>query len=118
MRLSRQNRLTRSADFRRVREQGRSQAGKFLVLGVLPDENVTGIKAGFITTKRLGHAVIRNLVRRRLRSIVTEIGDDLAPGHLIVTVARPLAASASREALFKEWKWLARRAGILRSPGG
>lgn len=117
MRLSRQKRLTRSADFRRVRERGRSQAGRLLILGVLPEESEPAIKVGFITTKRLGPAVTRNLVRRRLRSVVTEIGDDLTPGHLIVTVARPLAATASREALLKEWKWLARRAGILRTPG-
>ena len=116
MRLSRQRRLTRSSDFRQVREAGKSHGGRLLILGVLADEAVPGIKVGLITTKRLGPAVTRNLVRRRLRSVVSELGDLLLPGHLIVTVARPLAAKASREALLKEWKWLARRAGILRSP--
>jgi len=114
MRLSRQRRLTRSSDFRRVREGGKSQGGRLLVLGVLPDESVPGVKIGLITTKRLGPAVTRNLIRRRLRSVVSELGDQLLPGHLIVTVARPLAAQVSREALLKEWRWLARRAGILR----
>jgi len=115
MRLSRQKRLTRSSDFRRVREQGRSHIGRLLVLGVLPAENESSFRVGFITTKRLGPAVVRNLVRRRLRSVLTELGEDLVPGHLIVTVARPAAATASRDALLKEWRWLARRAGILRS---
>jgi ribonuclease P protein component len=114
MRLSRHRRLTRSADFRRVREKGSSQGGRLLVLGVLRDESVPDLKAGFITTKRLGNAVIRNLVRRRMRTVVTELGDLLLPGYLLVTVARPAAAQATREALLKEWKWLARKAGLLR----
>ena len=71
---------------------------------------------GFITTKRLGNAVIRNLVRRRLRTVLSEVGGELPSGYLIVTVARPAAALATREALLKEWKWLARRAGLLASP--
>ncbi len=113
MRLSRDRRLARSADFRRVREKGRSQHGKFLILGVLRDENIPQFKVGFITTRRLGNAVRRNLVRRRLRSVVTELGGRIRPGHLVVTVARPASADASREALLREWHTLARRAGIL-----
>ena len=115
MRLSRQWRLTQSSDFRRVRESGSSQGGRLLVLGVLRDGAVPGFKVGFITTKRLGNAVIRNLVRRRLRTVLTEVGGDLPSGYLLVTVARPAAALATREALLKEWKWLARRAGLLPS---
>ncbi|MBU6302676.1 MAG: ribonuclease P protein component [Verrucomicrobia bacterium] len=117
MRLSRPKRLTRSADFRRVRDKGRSQSGKFLVLGVLAEPSGSALQFGFITTKRLGPAVVRNLVRRRLRSIVSEIGSEISPGHLVVTVARPAAASASRETLLKEWRWLARRAGLLPASG-
>jgi len=113
MRLSRQWRLTQSSDFRRVRESGSSQGGRLLVLGVLRDGAVLGFKVGFITTKRLGNAVVRNLVRRRLRTILTEVGEELPSGYLLVTVARPAAALATRDALLKEWKWLARRAGLL-----
>ncbi len=105
--------MKRSGEFRRVREEGESFRGRFLILGVLPEERLDSIRVGFITTKRLGNAVTRALMRRRLRAIVTELGDSLKPGHYLVTIARPHAARASFQALRKEWKWLGHRAKLF-----
>ena len=118
MRLPKQRRMSVSGEFRRVREQGLSYRGKFLVLGVLRDESLPSVKVGFITTKRLGPAVCRNRVRRRLRNIIVEVGDQLIPGHYLVTIARQQAAQATYAALRKEWKWLGHRANLFaRQPG-
>jgi len=114
MRLPRDHRLTRSVDFRRVREEGVSFGSKWLVLGVLRDPQEVRFRVGFITSRRVGGAVVRNLIRRRLRSVISEVGDRIIPGHLIVTVARPAASSVHRDVLCAEWKRLATRAGLLR----
>lgn len=114
MRFPRDRRITQKRLFQRVRREGTSHAGHYLVLGVLRDEELGDpVKVGYITTRRLGNAVVRNRVRRRLRGVLQRTGERLAPGYCLVLVARNQAANASSAALEKEWKWLAHRAGIF-----
>ena len=70
-------------------------------------------RAGFVTSGRLGGAVVRNRVRRRLREIVRKQQDQLRQGFCFVIIARHEAATASYRALEDEWLRLARRASIL-----
>jgi len=70
-------------------------------------------KAGIITSKRVGGAVVRNRVRRRLRELVRHTRAHFLPGCLIVVIAKPAAAAASFEELREEWLLLARRLSIL-----
>lgn len=113
VRLPKKRRISLSRDFRRVREEGKSYRGRNLILAVLADEALPDIKVGFITTKRLGCAVVRNRLRRRLRAVMVEMGDRVQPGHYLVMVARQPSAEASYVALKREWVWLACRAGIF-----
>lgn len=113
VRLPKKRRISQSRDFRRVREEGKSYRGRHLILGVLADGSLRDIKVGFVTGKRLGPAVVRNRVRRRLRAILVEEGDRVLPGHYLVTVAKVPAVEASFEALKREWIWLGQRAGIF-----
>jgi ribonuclease P protein component len=68
---------------------------------------------GFITSRHLGSAVIRNRVRRRLREIVRQRQHDLKRDFWIVLIARRDAANATYRALEDEWLRLVRRASIL-----
>lgn len=117
MRLPKKRRMTRSREFQRVREEGEAYRGRLLVLGVKADPALSSIRVGFITTKRLGGAVIRNQMRRRMRALIHESGDQIAPGHFLVLIARQGAVEASPEALRKEWKWLLHRAKLLSNAG-
>jgi len=71
------------------------------------------MSVGFVTSKRIGGAVTRNKVRRRLREIVRKHQHDLRSGIWLVVVARPRAAGATYSALEQEWLRLAKRASIL-----
>jgi ribonuclease P protein component len=82
------------------------------MIGTLRSE-AKRFRAGFVTSKRIGNAVIRNRVRRRLREIVRLHQHQISGGFLIVTIARPAAAKASYAALEHEWLRLAERASIL-----
>jgi ribonuclease P protein component len=113
MKLPRSRRITSRADFQRVRALGQSIQGRFLVLGYLADENLTEpFRLGLITTKRLGDAVVRNRVRRRLRAIIQRTGERVLNPHWIVLIARGAAATATSEQLEKEWKWMLHRAPL------
>jgi ribonuclease P protein component len=70
-------------------------------------------KIGFITSRRVGGAVERNRVRRRLREIVRMARPGLLPSLWLVLVARRGAVEATFEALQREWLQLARKASIL-----
>ncbi|MBA2622477.1 MAG: ribonuclease P protein component [Chthoniobacterales bacterium] len=113
--FSKARRLTHPAEFLRVKTEGRAQRGALLILGVLVLENEesTAFRAGFVTSKRVGGAVVRNRVRRRLREIVRRQQRALRSGIWIVVIARPSAAAATYRALEDEWLRLAKRAFIL-----
>jgi ribonuclease P protein component len=70
-------------------------------------------KAGIITSRRVGGAVVRNKVRRRLREILKSCLPQIPSGLLVVVVAKSAAAEASFEQLKAEWLLLARRLSIL-----
>jgi ribonuclease P protein component len=106
-------RLTRSSEFLRVKTEGRVQRGALLILGALDVPQAGGFRAGFVTSKRVGGAVVRNRIRRRLREIVRHHQHALREDVWIVLIARPAAAAASYAALEDEWLRLAKRALIL-----
>ena len=106
-------RLTRASEFERVKHSGCAQRGKLLMLGVLAVENGGRVRAGFVTSRKIGGAVVRNRVRRRLREIVRKHQHDLREDFWIVLIARPDATRASYHALEDEWLRLAKRASIL-----
>jgi len=106
-------RLTHRLEYGRVKQNGITQRGKLLMLNAMPLDNSGPWRAGFVTSSRLGGAVVRNRVRRRLREIVRRHQHQLRQGVWFVIVARHEAAAASYGALEDEWLRLARRASIL-----
>jgi ribonuclease P protein component len=56
---------------------------------------VVPARAGFVVSKAVGNAVVRNRVRRRLRHLVRPLLADLPDGATLVVRALPAAAGAS-----------------------
>ena len=106
-------RLKSSRDFTRVRTKGRTVRGTLLTIGVLLVSNETNFRVGLITSKRIGGAVVRNRVRRRLREIVRRHQHAVANGLWLVIIARPAAAAATFAALEAEYLRVMSRAGIF-----
>jgi ribonuclease P protein component len=113
LRFPKSARLLNSREFRKVREKGKSSQGRLLRIGVLKDTETTPSRIGLITSKRVGGAVDRNKIRRRLREIIRADRAKLAPGFDIVVVAKSAAARAAFDDLRAEWLLLARRLSIL-----
>jgi ribonuclease P protein component len=82
-------RLKRSRDFDRVRLEGRALRSGLLILGVLEAAGETEFRVGFVTSRRVGGAALRNRVRRRLREIVRRDQHGLRKGIWLVVIARP-----------------------------
>ncbi|HUA49798.1 MAG TPA: ribonuclease P protein component [Solirubrobacteraceae bacterium] len=93
-------RLSRSADFDRVFRQGRSHAGRELVLYVFPRGESEQPRLGLSVSRKVGGAVQRNRVKRLLREAFAVEGERLPAGTDAVVVARHEAnALAEREGL-------------------
>ena len=113
LRFPKSRRLTKPSEFDQVRGSGLAQRGKFLVLTVLSNAAGNRFRAGFVTSRAIGSAVVRNRVRRRLREIVRKHQHQIRDDVWIVTIARTHASGASYEQLEGEWLRLAGRASIL-----
>ena len=88
-------------------------ANGMLVLYVRPnrsDKNRVGITTG----KKLGHAVVRNRARRRLREVYRLNEHLFKPGFDIVVVARSRCITADFQKLTNSYLTLAKKAGILK----
>ena len=71
-------------------------------------------RVGITTGKKLGHAVVRNRARRRIREVYRLNEDRFQPGWDIVVVARSKSVTADFAALTAAFLSLAEKAGILR----
>jgi ribonuclease P protein component len=111
--FSKSRRLTHASEYERVKRDGLVRHGKLLTLSATVVENSGLCRVGFVTSRRLGSAVVRNRVRRRLREIVRQHQHDLRQDSWMVLIAKRDAANASYRALEDEWLRLARRASIL-----
>ena len=109
----RASRLSRAAEFKLVKQAGRSWTGRHLVLGVLAQADATRVRLGIVTTRKVGIAVVRNRIRRRIREVFRLHQFDLVSGIWLVAIARPSAAKASFRDLERDWLRLAERASIL-----
>jgi len=99
-----------------MRRDGASFHGKFMVLSVLKLDSPDAPCFGIVTSRRVGGAVQRNRVRRRLREIVRQAQRQIVRGVWLVMIARPAAALAELAVLRADWTQLARRSSILAEP--
>jgi ribonuclease P protein component len=105
--------LRRRADFDRVFQHGRHNSARLMAVRSAPNQGPL-TRFGYAVPKRVGNAVVRNTVRRRLREILRLL--PLFEGYDIVITVRQDAAQASFQTLRTELITLLRRAKLLDAP--
>ncbi len=86
-----------------------------MVLVLLKENDAQRSRIGFTVSRKVGNAVIRNRVRRRLREILRTHPDHLISGYDFVVIAFSRAATAPFSALEKELLWLLQKARLSTS---
>ena len=99
--------------FRRLYNKGKTAADGRLALYVRGNGGKTN-RLGFTVSTKLGHAVVRNRTRRRLREIYRLHEEQIVPGVDIVVVARVRAASSTYWQLEKSFLHLAGKLKLLK----
>ena len=113
--MRRDQSLRRASDFRAVRSHGASWADHRLVLAARPRGGEYGgerppSRFGFTVSKRMGNAVARNRIRRRLRAAVMDAG--VERGWDVVLIARRGAIGSDYAGITRSVRGLLERAGI------
>jgi ribonuclease P protein component len=106
-------RLTRSEDFKRVRQTGKSYAHPLVVLVVQPGQTSTHVRVGVTAGKTTGTAVHRNRAKRLLREAMRPYLTSFTSGWDLMLIARPSLVTASLEDTRSALENLFRRAQIL-----
>ncbi|MBN1312382.1 MAG: ribonuclease P protein component [Anaerolineae bacterium] len=110
--LPRHLRLRRREDFEAARQRGRRWHDRVLVLNTLPS-GLSHNRFGFVVSRRVGKAAVRNQVKRRLRAAIRVWIPRLAAGYDIVIIARPAASDVSYQELEAVLEKLFGLAGLL-----
>jgi len=108
--MERQYRLKKNRAFQYVYRRGHSAACRDLVMLAARGRE---LKVGFSVSKKVGNAVIRNKVKRRLRECFRPYLGDVKTG-LYVIVARPSAAKATFQSLQKDVRYLLKKQDALK----
>lgn len=111
--MERRYRLQKNRTFQYVYHRGKSVACRDLVMLYAKGR---GVQVGFSVSKKVGGAVTRNLVKRRLRECFRPFLGDVKNG-LYVIVARPSAAEATFQSLQKDVRYLLKKQGAILSEG-
>ena len=108
--MERQYRLQKNRAFQYVYRRGHSVACRDLVMLAAKGRE---LKVGFSVSKKVGNAVTRNRVKRRLRECFRPYLGDVKPG-LYIIVARSSAAEATFQSLQRDVRYLLKKQGALK----
>ena len=107
--MERQYRLKKNRAFQYVYRRGHSVACRDLVMLCAKGRE---LKVGFSVSKKVGNAVTRNKVKRRLRECFRPYLGDVKTGQYVI-VARPSAAKATFQSLQRDVRYLLKKQGAI-----
>ncbi|TET26887.1 MAG: ribonuclease P protein component [Dehalococcoidia bacterium] len=113
--MRKEEHLTKPEQYALVYNKGRSWTSNLVVMKALPN-GLAFARYGFSVSKRLGKAVIRNRIKRRLRQILHLT--PLEPGWDIIFIARLPATSTDYASLEKSIADLLSRAQLIKPAKG
>ena len=107
------NTLKKNSDFRRLYSRGKSAVTPYVA--VYCRRNREGVnRLGYTVSVKLGHAVVRNRVRRRLREIYRLNAPKLRSGWDIVVVARMKCVNADYSAMDAAFMTACEKLGLVK----
>lgn len=105
--------LKKNAQFQNVYQHGKSYANKILVIYVWHHPKDFTRRVGFSISKKVGNAVCRNRIRRRLIEIYRWHQKSLKPGIDVIIIPRYGIVNSTYQQMEKGLIKLFRKAGIL-----
>ena len=110
--MKRNFRLTHTNDFARAKSEGQSVKNKLAVLLYVRNEDDFS-KVAFVTSKKVGNAVVRNHVRRIMRACTSTIWSEIKTGWNLVFYARSMGSKANYDEWMLSIKDLLKRSNLI-----
>jgi ribonuclease P protein component len=104
--------LSSPEDFAALQGQGSVRSNPLLVVRIRRND-LEETRFGFSTGRKLGGAVVRNRVRRRLREALRVMAPSFQPGWDVLIIARPPVIGADFGTVAGTLQNLLRRGGVL-----
>ncbi|NLO48551.1 MAG: ribonuclease P protein component [Clostridiales bacterium] len=108
--------LKKNHEFKRVYTRGKSVASSHVVLYCLKN-GYNANRLGITVGSKVGNAVIRNRVRRRLKEIYRISEDMFSKGWDLVLVSRVRAGEADFKEIRSDFLQVAAKLGLVKQPG-
>lgn len=106
--------MKRNKEFRRVYRRGASRSNELMVIVFNRSKTPDKVHIGFSVSKRLGNSVMRNRIKRRLKSAFDTVLSDIVTGYNIIVIARAPIADADFADICAAARSLLRRGDLLK----
>ena len=95
-RFEKSRRLGKNREFQKVYTQGQKKSWNLFALQWLKVSGQQETRIGLCVGRKIGNAVVRNRIKRRLREAIRTYPQALPPGHwLVINVKKEAVASES-----------------------
>ncbi|PKK95720.1 MAG: ribonuclease P protein component [Tenericutes bacterium HGW-Tenericutes-4] len=111
--LEKKNRLLKRKEFSYVFHRGKRFSTKLVVLNYTPTK-LPQFRVGFSVSKKIGKAVIRNKVKRRMREIVRSLKNQINDQYNYVFVARAGIEVASYDEIKQSIVYCLEKCGLTK----
>ena len=107
--------LTARSDFLTIQARGTKWVSHGLIVQILPNE-LDKIRVGYTVSKKVSKsAVVRNRIKRRLRSVAADVlGSHAKGGCDYILVGRHQTATRPYDMLVKDLKWCLEKTGFVK----
>lgn len=112
--MKKENTLKKRKQFNWIFKNGKQVFSKDLVL-IYTKTKSKSYKVGFSVTKKVGNAVTRNKIKRRLRAIVTKLQDKIENNHTFIFVAKQSSTNCLFCDLEVQVKTLLKNSNLLKN---
>jgi ribonuclease P protein component len=110
--VKRSFRLTKSADFKRVRRLGKAYPQPLIVLVALPNELLYS-RFAVVAGRSVGNAVKRNRAKRVMREVLNKLLPDISSGWDLILIARQPISAASFSQIQEAVRVVFQRSGLI-----
>ena len=111
--LEKKHRLTKRKEFNYIFKQGKAFSSKMFVLNYSPTKLPT-FKVGFSVSKKIGNAVVRNKVKRRMREAFRSLQEEVNPKYNYIFVARQGVELANFDQIKSSFIFSLEKSGLIK----
>ena len=104
--------LKKNKEFAFVYRKGAGKASKVLVC-ICAKSRRSGVRVGFVVSKKIGNSVTRNLVRRRMKEAYRSLCAEISGDYGIIFVARSGIENSDYKRILHDMRFLLRKQNLL-----